>query len=129
MSFTDPKVDSSVHESLSKLDRALLFCEFFECWVHQVLYARRLYDGRLFETKRLYDLFLKKSLYPKLNSYIHDTVYTLKVSARGRALTGEVSKIGCDFWRYAGDGRDPLSGFPTTARRKSHPTDQSAMAT
>ena len=77
--FVDPKLDKSVTESLSKLDKAFILCEFLECFVHQVLFARRLYDDRLFETKRLYDMFVKKSLHPNLNDYIHSTIYTLKV--------------------------------------------------
>jgi len=75
-------MDRLVGESLMKLDASLLFCEFLECVVQQILSSRKLYDARLFEDRRLYNLLIKRSLYPKLNDYIHHTIYSLQVCTK-----------------------------------------------
>eukprot|EP00210_Caulerpa_lentillifera_P007487 g7153.t1 len=79
-------MNSIVHESLTKLDAALLLCEFLECAVHQILASRKLYDARLFEDSKLYNLIVRRSLYPKLNDYIHRFIYSLKDNIKEGSL-------------------------------------------
>lgn len=77
--FLDCEMDRIVGESLTTLDASLLLCEFLECVVQQIIASRKLYDARLFEDRRLYNLLIKRSLYPKLNDYIHHTILSLQV--------------------------------------------------
>jgi len=77
--MNSPKLDAALNESLAKISKANLLCEFLECFVHQVICFRGLYDKKLFETRKLYDMYVKRSLHPELNKYIHETTRSLQV--------------------------------------------------
>ncbi|CAD7701207.1 unnamed protein product [Ostreobium quekettii] len=67
-------------------DLPALLVEFLEAFVHQALHARRLYDDRAFERRRLYGAFVHKSRHPGLNDYVRDAVASLKGAIAKEAL-------------------------------------------
>lgn len=56
-----------------------VLCEYFEAFVHQVLFHRKLYDADLFSRHRLYGIAVKKVRHPQLSTYVAQAIASLKV--------------------------------------------------
>lgn len=69
---------NSRKEAAALDDRCTRLLEFFECAIHQILYARNIYPSQAFEKARKYDLAVRMSRHPGLNEYIHETLWAAK---------------------------------------------------
>jgi hypothetical protein len=52
--------------------------DFVECWVHSILYARKIYPAVLFEQKRYQEISVWQSRHPDINAYIRRVIDNLR---------------------------------------------------
>ncbi|QDZ24657.1 mitotic spindle assembly checkpoint protein [Chloropicon primus] len=55
-----------------------IVCEFLEAAVHTALRVKGVYPAEVFERRRLYNVAVSRSRHPGLNTYIKETVFSLK---------------------------------------------------
>jgi mitotic spindle assembly checkpoint protein MAD2B len=52
--------------------------DFVECWVHSVLYTRKIYPAVLFEQKRYQEISVWQSRHPDINAYIRRVIDNMR---------------------------------------------------
>jgi hypothetical protein len=52
--------------------------DFIECWVHSILYTRKIYPAVLFEQKRYQEISVWQSRHPDINAYIRRVIDNIR---------------------------------------------------